>query len=255
MAQLLAVGFCTSPNVTVSTCGTLAKATVGWTDSTAGDSWKAESTPGDSWGPFWPPSCRRGVSLGRRLSPARQSGRRVVADTSVWRAGCRRGVSLAGGASQTQPLATAGRQNPLAATAGARFGPLPVAGGGQSGRLAVAGASVWLAGCRQRHSLLCAVSPEAQSDAWAVAGGTVWPAGTDKLDGRRQQETRFHPRRQLGPDFAPFLSPARQSEQLAVAGASVWAAGCRRYVSLVLCLLIATAPGVMSAYCDDFGLV
>ena len=105
------------------------------------------------------------------------------------------------------------------------------------------------------HSLSRGLSPEAQFVARAVAGCTVWPAGADKLDGRRQQETRFHPRRQLGPDFAPFLSPARQSEQLAVAGASVWAAGCRRGVSLVLCLLTASALNVMSAYCDDFGLV
>ena len=36
----------------------------------------------------WLSGCRRGVSLAGGLSPARQSGRRAVANTSVCRAGC-----------------------------------------------------------------------------------------------------------------------------------------------------------------------
>ena len=89
--------------------------------------------------------------------------------------------------------------------------------------LVVARGTVWRAACRQRHSLV---------------------GGSGGIDRQRQQETRLHPRRQLEPDLAPFLSPGRQSERQVVAGTSVWPEGCRRRHSLgshatrtALCLL------------------
>ena len=96
----------------------------------------------------------------------------------------------------------------------------------------VVGGTVWRARCRRRHSLGQGLSPQAQFGSHAVVRCTVRPAGAGRIDRRRQRETRLYRRRQLGPDFAPFVSPARQSGRWAVAGTSVWQVGCRQRHSL-----------------------
>ena len=112
------------------------------TNSTAGDNRKPDSTPGDSWSPIWPPSCRRGVSLCRGLSPGRQSGQWAVAGASEWVPRYRRGVSLASGGGRIRPAATTGGQTQRAATRRGRFR-----------LLAVAGRRVWMPRCRRGVSL------------------------------------------------------------------------------------------------------